>query len=211
MVFSRIAGISVRGVGSRLRCQVNIIHPGVLRRIGFAHDFNSLSRGTRCRTTGHRHNGGRDQVECLEGVVGATVIVSSDDGTSRIKLFSAMDFCVRRSSYARDIQVIAALHRGSVRNVVDGRSPLNSTLVNGGIGSHMCVGMGSDCNCCVMVGAVRGNRSSEDLRVEGFWDGRPADQILFVYVFSLDCYLRRTRHQLLVQTWWLSSKGIYLD
>lgn len=158
---------SIRGVRRRVSRHGLIMQGRTVRTMGRTETRKSLDRGFRCCTTGGRGGRGRDHVHCLRGVLGATAVISSSSGSSRIKVSSVMRMCFRRSSRVRGCGLIASVEKGSVRGHVDVRSPVNVTLGNRGIKSEIRMGMGSGCDCFLRVHSVSG-ANSRSRRVHKF-------------------------------------------
>lgn len=85
--------------------------------------------------------------------------MSSTSESSRIKVSSVIRILFRRSGRIRGCGLIASVHKGSVRGHVDVRSPVNGTLHNRHMKSQIRMGIGSSCDCCLMVGSVSGAKS----------------------------------------------------
>lgn len=123
-----------RGLRRRLRGLHLMQHPRMVGQVGVTHDCNSLSRGSRCRSTGSRRSFIRDQVSRVRRVLRCSIVVSGGSiTTSRMSVNHRMAFGRLPSRRPRACRVINRSRSSPLGNGVSGRSPVTGNLVNRGI------------------------------------------------------------------------------
>lgn len=126
-----LACTKLGGLRRRLRSLGMMGEGRMTRGVGRTERRNSLSRGTRCSTTGSRRESVRTHVRRVRGVLGGTRIIMR----SRMSL-SGVDIKygigMRSFRFRRSVRlgVMNSARTGDLRNGVSGRSPMKGTLVN---------------------------------------------------------------------------------
>ncbi len=137
-----VARSNLLGLGSRLRCLGARNHASVTRGVGMTHKCNSLSRGDRCSRTGGRRTGVRTHVIRVRTVLGGMRIVrriGNEKGPGAMSLNIGMLTLSVRFSRRYRCHIINSLSTSPVSNGVSSSSPLNGTLLNGGINSRIVI------------------------------------------------------------------------
>lgn len=127
---------------TRLRRVMGMRLPTIHSTVTRTHSGNSLDRGFRCRTTGHRRNGLLDHVDFGRGILRGTHIVSGSQlGDSAINLLDGVGVAGLTGGYDVDC-IVMGPRRTSLRDKgVSVGSPVTGTLLNGGTNSRMVIGM----------------------------------------------------------------------
>lgn len=124
------------GLRSRLRGLGIMGHGRITRGVGRTHRRNSLSRGTRCSTTGSRRESVRTHVRRVRGVLGGTrIIIRRRISLRGVDVKYGMGVLSYRFGSRLRCGVINSARTGDLGKGVDGRSPMNHTLLNGGMNS----------------------------------------------------------------------------
>lgn len=130
--------------GTGLRTRLRSLGIGgegrVIRHVGVTEDCKSLSRGSRCRSTGSRRTFIRNHVAALRGVVHFTRVVRIRGiSASVISLKHGIAFIRLPSNSRRACVVINDTRTSPLRNGVSGSSPVTGTLLNGRVNRRIIV------------------------------------------------------------------------
>lgn len=140
-----VAGSNCSGVLTRVGCLRAIGHPRVSTRVTRTHSGNSLSRGTRCSTTGRTRNVVRTGLSRLGNLVSGTHLVSrAHIRASRIRVLGGIGVGGAGGGTIVACALISSSRTGLGRNGVTIDAPVTRKLVKGGINSVIRVGIPSN-------------------------------------------------------------------